>query len=70
MWIEIKEGCELPERDRWITIRYVWGYYQTLLTDKDNEPLTDKTLWYSKAHPFTHWQYVIGPDEEPKKQVK
>lgn len=66
MWIELKEGCEMPDYDEYVLWRTEDGNYFVREIDKD-----DNDWWNGKEHPdalesyprCTHYRRIVGPDE-------
>lgn len=63
-WVELKEGCEMPEADEtviWWT-KDGWAY----TGQYDNEDFTGFDHYLLTC---THWKRIIGPGEEPDQDV-
>lgn len=66
-WIELKEGCEMPEIGKPTIWRQEDGsYLSRSIREGDIE---DNFCWWKGwvvgFQNCTHWAYVIGPGEEP-----
>ncbi len=67
-WIELKEGCEMPDYDVPVLWRREDGNYFVRDIDKD-----DDTWWHGHESDdvfqcstrCTHYRYIDGPSEEP-----
>ena len=71
-WIEIKEGCKMPDYDEPVEWATEDGNYFIDAIDKDDpawwngEPMDGGRSWRLKC---THWRKIIGPSEELNQDI-
>lgn len=71
-WIELKEGCEMPEIDEFVLWRNENGNYFVREIDKDdndwwngNDGDPDAIELFGAGPKCTHWTRITGPEEIP-----
>ena len=66
-WIELKEGCEMPDYDVPVLWRTEDGNYFVREIDKDDpawwngEPECEGRSWVPK---LTHWSHISDPEDQ------
>lgn len=68
-WIEIKEGCAMPEIDEFVIWRREDGNYMICEIDKDDPDWWngEDGTWY-KGPKCTHWARIEEPSTEPNQE--
>lgn len=67
-WIELKDGCEMPDIDEFVLWRNEHGNFFVRAIDKDDNAWWKGEPWNpGSKYPSpkcTHWKRIAGPFEE------
>ncbi len=67
-WIELKEGCEMPDYDEYVLWLMEDGNMNVEALDKDGNPWIFGEEWMGTKLPkATHWRLLPSPPSKPNK---